>query len=61
MPSVIFSSINDDYYWGNYGDFKILIMKDNGYINATKMCQLSEGKEFSEWKRNQTSQEKFYK
>jgi hypothetical protein len=27
-------AINDKYAWGKYGEFKVLIMLENGYINA---------------------------
>ena len=56
MPSVTFNPdpFDNDFYWGNYGNFKVLIMKSNGYINATKLCQ-DGGKEFSNWKQNYSS------
>jgi hypothetical protein len=36
IMNIVFKDINDDYAWGKYGDFKVIIMKENGYINATK-------------------------
>ena len=42
--------INDDYCWGNYGNFKVIIMKKNGYINATKIVSdACEDKKFNDW------------
>jgi hypothetical protein len=39
MDDVIFEHINDDYAWSKYmGDFNVMIMKENGYINASKIC-----------------------
>jgi len=56
MPSVTFESVNDDFNWGSYGDFKVLIMADNGYINATKLCSDGE-KEFTNWMLNAASKD----
>src|SRR3977135_1254479 len=39
-----------------YGDFRVIMMKDSGYINATKMCS-SGGKKYKFWARQQGSQE----
>jgi len=58
MPNKIsFKDINDDYSWARYRDFKVIIMKKNGYINATKICHGAETrngrkKEFANWKEN---------
>lgn len=38
MSVITFESV-DEYYWGKYAEFKVLIMARNGYINATKMCK----------------------
>jgi uncharacterized coiled-coil protein SlyX len=50
INDLVFENINDKYAWGNYGEFKVMIMKENGYINITKLCK-SGGKEFFSWKR----------
>jgi hypothetical protein len=50
INDLVFENINDKYAWGNYGEFKVMIMKENGYINVTKLCK-SGGKEFFSWKR----------
>jgi len=39
IQNIIFEDINDVYAYGKYGDFNVIIMKDNGYINATKLCK----------------------
>jgi hypothetical protein len=50
IKDLIFENINDKYSWGNYGEFKVMIMRENGYINVTKICK-DGGKEFFNWKR----------
>jgi KilA-N domain len=56
MSAITFEPVNDEYYWGYYSDFKVLIMARNGYINATQMCQ-DGGKRYRNWLRNQSSKE----
>lgn len=46
----------ETYSYGQYGEFNV-IMKENGYINATKLCQDAQNKtgskkEFRHWKNN---------
>jgi hypothetical protein len=53
---VAFQDVNEEYAWVNYGDFKLIMMKKNGYVNVTKMCEEG-GKEFRMWKRNSRSHE----
>lgn len=57
---IVFKNINDDYTWGKCGDFKVIIMKSNGYINATKLCKTSKQAtrsttDFYCWKQNVSS------
>lgn len=56
MPGITFEPVNNHYEWGYYFEFKVLIMTQNGYINATKMCQ-DGGKRFDNWLKNQGSKE----
>jgi hypothetical protein len=51
---VVFQDVNDEYAWVNYGTFKLLMMKENGYVNVTKMCDEG-GKSFRFWKQNKRS------
>ena len=51
LNEIIFDHINDKYAYGKYSDFKVIIMKENRYINATKLCK-EYGKELSNWKQN---------
>lgn len=60
--NISFKDINDEYCWGNYGDTKVILMKENGYVNATKLCsdaktKTGTKKEFKEWKKNASSKE----
>jgi len=55
VRDLIFENINDKYAWGNYGEFKVLMMRENGFINVTKMCKEG-GKEFRKWKENKSSE-----
>lgn len=48
--------IDNDYSYGNYGNFRVILMHKNGYINATNLCALA-GKKFSKWKENKNSDE----
>lgn len=38
INNIAFEKINDKFSRGKYGDFDVIIMKENGYINATKLC-----------------------
>jgi len=60
IRNIIFKDINEDYAWGKYGDFKVIIMKENGYINVTKLCSMvtnknGKVKEFRKWKETDIS------
>lgn len=39
LEHIEFESINDEYCKGKYGEFNVIMMKKNGYINVTDMCQ----------------------
>ncbi|AVL95229.1 KilA N-domain protein [Moumouvirus australiensis] len=54
IRNIIFERINEEYYWGKYGDFEV-IMDSDGYINVTKLCSEARTKkggkkEFRQWK-----------
>ena len=55
LNGLIFEDINDDYGYGEYGEFKVIIMKKNQYIKATKLCELG-GKKYYHWGENASSQ-----
>nr|AEX62219.1 putative KilA-N domain-containing protein [Moumouvirus Monve] len=61
IRNIIFERINDEYYWGKYGDFEV-IMDSDGYINVTKLCSEArtkngKHKEFKQWKRTSDADE----
>lgn len=56
IRNIAFEQIYKQYYWGKYGDFRVIIDIDDGYINATKLCNQAQTKggspkEFKEWKK----------
>jgi hypothetical protein len=61
FKNIIFKEINNEYGYGKYGLFEVVMMHSNFYINATKMCkdynekhELDSDfkkKEFFSWKR----------
>jgi hypothetical protein len=62
IAEIAFEQISGDYHWARYGDFKVVMNVNTGYINASKLCALatSEGgqpKQFSMWKQNITTRE----
>lgn len=56
LNEIVFENVNDEYGWGMYGDFKVLIHKETGYINAPKLCAQG-GKRFENWLKNERSKE----
>ena len=48
MNEIIFEHINEEFAYGKYGDFKVIIMKKNRYINATKLCG-EHNKQYYHW------------
>jgi len=56
LRDIAFENINDDYAWGNYIDFKVIIMRKNGYINVSKICDET-GKLLGTWKRSKAAEE----
>src|SRR5438477_5437675 len=48
INEVTFEQIQDNYWYGAYGEFRVVMMKSNGYINATKMCN-DGGRRFFDW------------
>ena len=56
LSEICFEQIKGNYWLGQYGDFTVIMMKDTGYVNATKLCK-DGGKEFKAWYRNQHAQD----
>ena len=57
MNNIIFQDINDQYAYGQYMSLRVIIMKENGFVNATKLCDDAEGKRYRNWNRTQNAQE----
>jgi hypothetical protein len=54
LVDICFEHIKDTFYYGLFGDFKLVIDKSTGYFNATKLCEKG-GKEYRQWKRLEKS------
>ena len=56
-----YEHIKDTFYYGLFGDFKLVIDKATGYFNATKLCEQG-GKNLFHWKRLEKSKKmvKYY-
>jgi len=54
LKQVCYEHIKDSFYYGLFGDFKLVIDKNTGCFNATKLCDLT-GKNFRNWARLQHS------
>ena len=51
LTNVCYENIKDSFYYGVFGDFKLVIDKNTGCFNATKLCDIS-GKRFHDWMRS---------
>jgi len=54
LTRISYKQINSKFSYGKYGEFKVILMNSNGYINATKLCALA-GKHFFHWMGNKQS------
>ncbi len=57
ITNIAFEAITSDYSWGRYGDFKVIIQMNTGYINATHLCAMAttkggKAKQFGMWRQN---------
>ncbi|CCA61373.1 transcriptional regulator [Diadromus pulchellus ascovirus 4a] len=50
LNNIAFESIDDRFYYGNFGEFRIVVDKSTGYFNATKLCKQG-NKNYSHWTR----------
>lgn len=48
INDMILEKIDNDFGWVMFGSVKVIVMLENGYFNATKLCKLC-GKEFKYW------------
>jgi KilA-N domain len=54
LNDVCFERIRDTFYYGMFGEFKLVVDKSTGCFNATKLCK-DGGKEFRQWMRLEKS------
>src|SRR5271154_160826 len=54
IRNIIVEDIDEKFAYSKLGDFEVILMKKNGYINATKLCS-SAGKKLTHWNENKTS------
>src|SRR3977135_2208740 len=50
ISDLVFEQIEGNFWFAAYGPFRVIMMKDTGYINATKLCS-SGGKDYYNWSR----------
>ena len=51
---ICYEQIRDNYWYGAFNEFKLVMMKDNGWVNATKLCK-DGGKFLKNWLANKDS------
>src|SRR5271156_2326733 len=56
LSDIAFEQIEGNFWYAAYGPFRVVMMKDTGYINASKLCS-SGGKKYESWSRLQSSQQ----
>lgn len=54
LSDCIYQHIGETFYYGIFGDFKLIIDKKTGHFNATKLCEQS-GKSYFHWSSLETS------
>jgi hypothetical protein len=61
LNDVCFERIRDTFYYGMFGEFKLVVDKSTGCFNATKLCNEG-GKQYYNWTRLAKSQKlmKYY-
>ena len=56
LTDIAFEEISESYWYAAYGPFRVVMMKDCIYTNATKMCKDGD-KIYSKWSHLKSSQE----
>jgi FtsZ-binding cell division protein ZapB len=54
LNDICYEQIKDNFYYGLFGDFKLVVDKNTGCFNATKLCN-DGGKKFTNWSRLEKS------
>lgn len=52
LKQTIYDYINNDYAYGKYGEFTIIMMTSNGFINITNICN-DYKKDFYDWSKEE--------
>jgi hypothetical protein len=50
LNDICYEQIKDNFYYGKFGEFRLVVDKNTGCFNATKLC-IDGGKEFRKWSR----------
>ena len=56
LADIAYEQIEGKFWYGRYGQFRVVMMKDCGFINATKLCR-DGGKDLRDWNANKNSKD----
>ena len=56
LSDICYEQIKDNFWFGSYGEFKVVMMKDCGWVNATKLCY-DNGERLHKWLRLDSTKE----
>ncbi len=56
LNDICYEQIKDNFYYGKFGEFRLVVDKSTGCFNATKLCN-DGGKDFSDWSRLKRAKE----
>src|SRR3977135_4533587 len=56
LSDIAYEQIEGNFWYGCYGVFRVVMMKDCGFINARKLCA-DGGKDLQHWHENKSSKE----
>jgi KilA-N domain len=56
LSCLAYEQINGNYWYAAYDEFNIIMMKDNSFVNATKLCS-SRGRDYRNWLRQDQTKE----
>jgi hypothetical protein len=63
LNDICYKQIKGNFYYGIFGEFQLVVDKTTGCFNATKLCQLSSNKRFTDWNKLSRAKEliEYYK
>src|SRR3981189_3947378 len=56
LSDIAYEQISENFWYGIYGSFNVILMKDCGFINASKLCSSGQ-KDVDRWCNNKSSKE----